>query len=161
MCIKQLTVFLFSKRDWLALGTFCLTAAFGLDSVLRIKARERDSELQFRKSPTGRSHIKPSICASYRECVDIEHTYVLQRKTLETGTALMICQTLNGAFLIPTFWFLSNPPVNKTVAFHLSASWRKSASVRFRVNARFEKASTVAKSCSARTAKPRLQIASG
>lgn len=26
MCIKQLTVFLFSKRDWLALGTFCLTA---------------------------------------------------------------------------------------------------------------------------------------
>lgn len=45
MCIKQLTVFLFSNRDWLALGTFCLTAVFGLDSVLRIKMWERDSEL--------------------------------------------------------------------------------------------------------------------
>lgn len=53
--------------------------------------------------------MKPSICASYRNCVDtvqcctyVEHTYALQRKTLETGTSLMMCQILNDAFLIQT-----------------------------------------------------------
>lgn len=77
-----------------------------------------------------------------------------------------MCQILKDAFLIEIhskpseFWTIHI--LNRQWCFiYLLSDKKKSAPVRFQVNATFKKGSMVAKSCSAHTAKPWLQIASG